>query len=132
MRQETRLWDSDAGETVAMRSKEDAHDYRYFPEPDLPPLVLEPDWIEAIRGRLPELPDERKARFVAAYGLTEYDADVLARLIPGAAVYFEAMVAAGASAKSASNWIQGELRRDAQGSRRRRRRGGARAGRRAG
>jgi aspartyl-tRNA(Asn)/glutamyl-tRNA(Gln) amidotransferase subunit B len=111
VRQETRLWDSDTGETVAMRSKEDAHDYRYFPEPDLPPLVLAAEWIDAIRGRLPELPDERKARFVAAYGLSEYDADVLVRLIPGAAAYFEAMVGAGASAKSASNWIQGELRR---------------------
>jgi aspartyl-tRNA(Asn)/glutamyl-tRNA(Gln) amidotransferase subunit B len=109
--QETRLWDVEAGRTVAMRSKEDAHDYRYFPEPDLPPLVVDAGWIESIRAALPELPDARKARLVAAYGLPEYDADVLVRVVDGAADYFEAMVASGAPAKAAGNWIQGEVRR---------------------
>jgi aspartyl-tRNA(Asn)/glutamyl-tRNA(Gln) amidotransferase subunit B len=111
VRQETRLWDNDRGETVAMRSKEEAHDYRYFPEPDLAPLHVDAAWVEAIRAALPELPEARKARFLAAYGLTEYDADVLVRLIPGGADYFEATVRAGAPPKAASNWIQGEVRR---------------------
>jgi aspartyl-tRNA(Asn)/glutamyl-tRNA(Gln) amidotransferase subunit B len=109
--QETRLWDSATGETASMRSKEEAHDYRYFPEPDLSPVILDPAQIEEIRGRLPELPEARRARFVRDYGLSEYDADVLVRLIPGAAAYFEAVVRAGAPPKAASNWIQGELRR---------------------
>ncbi len=111
VRQETRLWDSASGETVAMRSKEEAHDYRYFPEPDLPTLVLDAAWVEAVRRRLPELPAARQARLVAAHGLSEYDAEVLVRMIPGAADYFEAAVRAGAAPKSASNWIQGEMRR---------------------
>jgi aspartyl-tRNA(Asn)/glutamyl-tRNA(Gln) amidotransferase subunit B len=111
VRQETRLWDSGMGETVSMRSKEEAHDYRYFPEPDLPPLDLEPAWIEAIRRSLPELPDARKARLMRDYGLPEYDADLLVRLLAGGADYFEGMVAAGAPAKAASNWLQGEVRR---------------------
>ena len=111
IRQETRLWDSDRGETFSMRSKEEAHDYRYFPEPDLPPLDLEASWVEAIRRSLPELPDARKARLMRDYQLTEYDADLLVRLLAGGADYFEAMVAAGAPAKAASNWLQGEVRR---------------------
>jgi aspartyl-tRNA(Asn)/glutamyl-tRNA(Gln) amidotransferase subunit B len=111
IRQETRLWDSDRGETTSMRSKEEAHDYRYFPEPDLPPLDLDPAWIEAIRRSLPELPEARKTRFMAAHGLSEYDADLLVRLLAGGADYFEAMIAAGAPAKAASNWLQGEVRR---------------------
>jgi aspartyl-tRNA(Asn)/glutamyl-tRNA(Gln) amidotransferase subunit B len=111
VRQETRLWNSDTGETMSMRSKEEAHDYRYFPEPDLPPLVVAADWVEEIRASMPELPEARKQRFVAAYGLSEYDADVLVREIAGAGDYFEAVVAAGAPAKAASNWIQGEVRR---------------------
>jgi aspartyl-tRNA(Asn)/glutamyl-tRNA(Gln) amidotransferase subunit B len=94
-----------------MRSKEEAHDYRYFPEPDLPPLDLDPAWIDAIRRSLPELPDARKARLMAAHGLSEYDADLLVRLLAGGADYFEAMIAAGAPAKAASNWLQGEVRR---------------------
>jgi len=110
VRQETRLWDSEREETMAMRSKEEAHDYRYFPEPDLPPLSLSAAWIEEIHRTLPELPEARKARFVAGFGLSEYDADVLVRL-PGGADYFEAVVRAGASAKAAGNWIQGEVRR---------------------
>jgi aspartyl-tRNA(Asn)/glutamyl-tRNA(Gln) amidotransferase subunit B len=109
--QETRLWDSDLGETTSMRSKEDAHDYRYFPEPDLQPLDISAAWVEAIRAALPELPEARKARLMASYGLTDYDADLLVRLIAGGADYFERTVAAGASPKAVSNWIQGEIRR---------------------
>jgi aspartyl-tRNA(Asn)/glutamyl-tRNA(Gln) amidotransferase subunit B len=108
--QETRLFNSDTGETASMRSKEEAHDYRYFPEPDLPPLVLQDAWIDEIRRRLPELPEARKARLVASYGIPEYDADLLVRLT-GGADYFESMTSAGAPAKAASNWIQGEVRR---------------------
>jgi aspartyl-tRNA(Asn)/glutamyl-tRNA(Gln) amidotransferase subunit B len=93
-----------------MRSKEEAHDYRYFPEPDLPPLIVRPEWIDEIRSALPELPEQLKARLVAAYALTPYDADVIVRL-GKAAEYFEAMVRRGAPAKAASNWIQGEVRR---------------------
>ncbi|HYN05853.1 MAG TPA: Asp-tRNA(Asn)/Glu-tRNA(Gln) amidotransferase subunit GatB [Vicinamibacterales bacterium] len=110
IRQETRLWNSETGETTPMRSKEEAHDYRYFPEPDLPPLVVEPAWVDAIRSSLPELPDARKARFREGYGLSEYDADVIVRMT-NAAAYFEDMVRAGASPKSASVWLQGEVRR---------------------
>jgi aspartyl-tRNA(Asn)/glutamyl-tRNA(Gln) amidotransferase subunit B len=109
--QETRLWDSDTGETVSMRTKEDAHDYRYFPEPDLPPLEVDAAWVDRIRESLPELPDARQARFVESYGLSEYDAEVLVRLLTGGADYFEAVVRAGASPKAASNWVQGEVRR---------------------
>jgi aspartyl-tRNA(Asn)/glutamyl-tRNA(Gln) amidotransferase subunit B len=109
--QETRQWDSDTGTTQSMRSKEGAHDYRYFPEPDLPPLRIDDAWIARVRESLPELPETRMTRLMAAHGLSAYDADVLVRLIPGAADFFEATVAAGATAKTASNWIQGELRR---------------------
>ena len=111
IRQETRLWDSETGETTSMRSKEEAHDYRYFPEPDLPPLEIPTDWVSEIRRTLPELPEARKARYVSAFGLSEYDADVLVRAVPGGADYFEALLAAGAPAKAAANWIQGEIRR---------------------
>jgi aspartyl-tRNA(Asn)/glutamyl-tRNA(Gln) amidotransferase subunit B len=110
VRQETRLFDSDTGETASMRSKEEAHDYRYFPEPDLPPLQVAPAWIDTIRAGLPELPEARKLRFVTALGLSEYDADVIVRL-PGAADYLERMVEAGAPPKAAGNWLQGEVRR---------------------
>ena len=109
--QETRLWNSDIGETASMRSKEEAHDYRYFPEPDLPPLIVDEAWTASIREAQPELPEARKARLVAAYGLSDYDADVLVRVLAGGADYFEALVASGASAKGASNWLQGEVRR---------------------
>jgi aspartyl-tRNA(Asn)/glutamyl-tRNA(Gln) amidotransferase subunit B len=111
VKQETRLFNSETGETASMRSKEEAHDYRYFPEPDLPPLVVDAARVERIRATLPELPDAKAARFVAAHGLSDYDADVLVRLLPGGADYFEALVSAGAPAKAASNWIQGEVRR---------------------
>ena len=106
------LGQRDAARRTSMRSKEEAHDYRYFPEPDLPPLDVDRRLDRARSARsLPELPEARKARFVAAYGLSDYDADVLVRLMAGGADYFEAMVAAGAPAKAASNWIQGEIRR---------------------
>ena len=109
--QETRLFDNATGRTESMRSKEDAHDCRYFPEPDLPPLVVSAAWIEAARASMTELPDARHARFISAYGLSDYDANVLVRLVDGGADYFEATVTAGASAKSAANWILGEVRR---------------------
>jgi aspartyl-tRNA(Asn)/glutamyl-tRNA(Gln) amidotransferase subunit B len=111
VRQETRLWDSDSGETTSMRSKEEAHDYRYFPEPDLPPLLVDESWIARVRAAMPDLPETRAARLIAAYGLSDYDANLLVRLIAGGADYFEAVVAAGAPAKGASNWMQGEIRR---------------------
>jgi aspartyl-tRNA(Asn)/glutamyl-tRNA(Gln) amidotransferase subunit B len=110
VRQETRLFDSATGRTESMRSKEDAHDYRYFPEPDLPPLVVTDEWVASVRAAMPELPDARRARFREAYGLSEYDADVIVRLA-GAAEYFEKMVRAGAGPKAAGNWLQGEVRR---------------------
>lgn len=77
IKQETRLWDTTKGETRSMRSKEDAHDYRYFPDPDLLPLKLEPEWVEGIKKTLPELPDEKRERFMTEYGLTPYNASVL-------------------------------------------------------
>ena len=105
--QETRLYDPNRGETRSMRSKEEAHDYRYFPDPDLLPLELEQDWIDAIAASLPELPDAKKARFVADYGLPEYDAGVLTAETASAG-YFEA-VAAGRDGKQAANWVINEL-----------------------
>jgi aspartyl-tRNA(Asn)/glutamyl-tRNA(Gln) amidotransferase subunit B len=108
--QETRLWDAAAGRTVSMRSKEEAHDYRYFPEPDLPPLEVRVEWIEEIRRSLPELPDARRRRFVTQYGLPDYDAGVLTQSA-GLAAYFEATAAAAGNAKAASNWVMGELTR---------------------
>jgi aspartyl-tRNA(Asn)/glutamyl-tRNA(Gln) amidotransferase subunit B len=108
--QETRLWDAAAGRTVSMRSKEEAHDYRYFPEPDLPPVVVDVERIERIRAAMPELPDARRRRFVDARGLSEYDAAQLTQS-PRVADFFEDTVRAGAPAKAASNWIMGELAR---------------------
>jgi aspartyl-tRNA(Asn)/glutamyl-tRNA(Gln) amidotransferase subunit B len=105
---ETRLWDVASGRTVPMRSKEEVDDYRYFPEPDLPPLVLEPAWIEEVRRSMPELPDARRARFVAEYAIPEYDAGVLTQSAD-VADFFEAVVKAGAAPKQASNWVMGEL-----------------------
>jgi aspartyl-tRNA(Asn)/glutamyl-tRNA(Gln) amidotransferase subunit B len=104
--QETRLFDSRAGETRSMRSKEEAHDYRYFPDPDLLPLILDQAWIDAIQKSLPELPDEKKARLIKA-GLPAYDALVLVAE-KESADYFEAMVAAGAEPKAAANWLNNE------------------------
>jgi aspartyl-tRNA(Asn)/glutamyl-tRNA(Gln) amidotransferase subunit B len=96
--QETRLYDPKKGETRSMRSKEEAHDYRYFPDPDLLPLKLEQSWVDAIKATLPELPDDKKARFISTYGLSAYDADVLAAERPSAD-YFEA-VAKGRDGKT--------------------------------
>ena len=105
--QETRLFDSVKGETRSMRSKEQAHDYRYFPDPDLLPLVLDPAMVETVRASLPELPDEKKARFVADYSLSPYDAGVLvAERIT--AEFFET-VAKGRDAKQAANWVTGDF-----------------------
>ncbi len=108
--QETRLWDAEREETRSMRTKEHAHDYRYFPEPDLLPLVIDDAWIEAVRRTLPELPAARRARFVADYGLPEYDADVLT-VRRDVADYFEAAVAVHPNAKALSNWVMGDLLR---------------------
>jgi len=105
--QETRLYDPDRGETRSMRSKEEAHDYRYFPCPDLLPLEIEQAWVDDIAASLPELPDEKKARFVTEFGLTEYDAGVLTAETEAAA-YFET-VAAGRDGKQAANWVINEL-----------------------
>lgn len=107
IRQETRQFDAAAGVTRSMRSKEEAHDYRYFPDPDLLPLVLTSEWVESIRASLPELPDAKQARLVTQYGLSEYDAAVLAAEI-AKADFYEA-VAAGRDAKMAANWVTGEL-----------------------
>ena len=108
--QETRLWHQNENRTVAMRSKEKAHDYRYFPEPDLLPVHVGPAWREEVRRSLPELPDAKRARFVAEYAITPYDAEVLTASRP-LADYFEAVVRAGASGKNSANWMQTELLR---------------------
>ncbi|MBM3769788.1 MAG: Asp-tRNA(Asn)/Glu-tRNA(Gln) amidotransferase subunit GatB [Acidimicrobiia bacterium] len=108
--QETRLFDVSTGTTVSMRSKEEAHDYRYFPEPDLPPVRVSAERLAAVRERMIELPDARRQRFVAAFGLPEYDAAQLTQS-RHSADFFEATVTAGAPAKTASNWIRGELAR---------------------
>jgi aspartyl-tRNA(Asn)/glutamyl-tRNA(Gln) amidotransferase subunit B len=105
--QETRLFDSKKGETRSMRSKEEAHDYRYFPDPDLLPLELDADWIKAIEATLPELPDEKKARFIKDYGLPAYDAGVLVTERE-LADYFEEL-ARGADGKLAANWLNNEI-----------------------
>jgi aspartyl-tRNA(Asn)/glutamyl-tRNA(Gln) amidotransferase subunit B len=106
--QETRLWNADQGVTLSMRTKEYAHDYRYFPDPDLVPLVVEPAWVEAIQKRLPELPEAKRLRFVAEYGIPEYDAVVLTAS-PALAAYYEACVKTHRDAKSVSNWVMVEL-----------------------
>ena len=105
--QQTRLFDVGRGITRPMRSKEEAHDYRYFPDPDLLPLVLDPDWVERIRASLPELPDAKKARFMSQYGLSADDSAVLVAE-KETALYFE-RVAQGRDAKVAANWVVGDL-----------------------
>jgi aspartyl-tRNA(Asn)/glutamyl-tRNA(Gln) amidotransferase subunit B len=105
--QETRLYDVERNETRSMRSKEEAHDYRYFPDPDLLPLEIEQAWVDDIKARLPELPDAKKARFMGDFGLTDYDASVLTAELD-AASYFEA-VAQGRDGKMAANWVINEL-----------------------
>ncbi|GGX25419.1 aspartyl/glutamyl-tRNA(Asn/Gln) amidotransferase subunit B [Pigmentiphaga litoralis] len=108
--QETRLYDPDRDETRSMRSKEDAHDYRYFPDPDLPPLVIGQDWIDRVRAEMPELPAAKRARFEADYGLTPYDAAQLT-VSRATATYFESVAQAlpAGQAKLAANWVMGEL-----------------------
>ncbi|MGC6500466.1 MAG: Asp-tRNA(Asn)/Glu-tRNA(Gln) amidotransferase subunit GatB [Henriciella sp.] len=105
--QETRLFDPDKGQTRSMRSKEDAHDYRYFPDPDLLPLVLEEAFVDGLRAALPELPDQKRSRFKSQYGLSHYDAGVLTADAERAA-FFE-QVASGRDAKLAANWVSQEL-----------------------
>src|SRR5262249_10476364 len=115
---ETRLYDADRNVTMSMRSKEEAHDYRYFPDPDLIPLNLEEAWIESIRASLPELPEQKKARYVSDLGLSEYDSGVLTSS-KSMAAFFEAAVAAlvkqgfqpQAAAKPVSNLLTGEVAR---------------------
>jgi aspartyl-tRNA(Asn)/glutamyl-tRNA(Gln) amidotransferase subunit B len=108
--QETRLFDSSTGRTQSMRSKEEAHDYRYFPEPDLLPLVVDAVRVERVRQSMPELPDARRQRFVAAYAIPEYDAGVLTQSA-ALADYFEQVAQGAGNPKAASNWIMGELLR---------------------
>jgi aspartyl-tRNA(Asn)/glutamyl-tRNA(Gln) amidotransferase subunit B len=108
--QETRLWDSGKGITESMRSKEEAHDYRYFPEPDLVPIIPDRSWVEEIKAGLPELPDARRGRFVSEYGIPQYDADLLTseKAIAG---WFEDAIKAGGQPKAVSNWMMGDLMR---------------------
>jgi aspartyl-tRNA(Asn)/glutamyl-tRNA(Gln) amidotransferase subunit B len=107
--QETRLFNPGTGETVSMRSKEHAHDYRYFPEPDLVPLRISDEWLASIRKSMPELPAHRRERFVKDFGLREYDADVLTAT-RSIAEYFERTAgASGGDARSAGNWVMGDL-----------------------
>ena len=110
IQQATVLFDPDAGETRSMRTKEDAADYRYFPDPDLPPLVIGRDWVERTRAEMTELPRVMAARFIADYGLPEYDAGQLTQS-KAMAAYFEAVATASKSPKLASNWVMGELSR---------------------
>ena len=111
IRQETRLWNIDRGETAVMRSKEEAHDYRYFPDPDLVPLKLNEEWIEGFRAGQPELPAVRTKRFVSDYGLPEYDATILTAS-KGMADYFEVCAKQFPQPKTVSNWVMGELMRE--------------------
>ena len=108
--QETRGWDEEAGRTIVQRSKEEANDYRYFPEPDLPPLRPSEDWVAELRAQLPELPSQRRVRYTDELGLSPYDAGVLTadRALSD---YYDAVVAAGADAKKAANWVTGEFSR---------------------
>jgi aspartyl-tRNA(Asn)/glutamyl-tRNA(Gln) amidotransferase subunit B len=107
--QETRLWDTVKGETRSLRSKEEANDYRYFPDPDLLPVELDTSFIEAVRATLPELPDQKAARFVSQYALTAYDAGVLTASRELAQYYEEVVRAAPRDPKLAANWVMGEL-----------------------
>jgi aspartyl-tRNA(Asn)/glutamyl-tRNA(Gln) amidotransferase subunit B len=109
--QETRLWDAARGVTSSMRGKEEAHDYRYFPDPDLVPIVVDPEWVSAVKAGLPELPEAKKGRFVREYGIPEYDAEVLTSSKP-LANYYEACLKGYAKPKIVSNWIMSELLRE--------------------
>jgi aspartyl-tRNA(Asn)/glutamyl-tRNA(Gln) amidotransferase subunit B len=106
--QETRLYNPDSGETVSMRSKEHAHDYRYFPEPDLVPLRISDAWLNEITAEMPELPARKRARFISELGLREYDAEVLTQS-RASAEYFERAAAVGGDARLAANWVMGDL-----------------------
>ncbi|HBA71980.1 MAG: aspartyl/glutamyl-tRNA amidotransferase subunit B [Geobacteraceae bacterium GWC2_55_20] len=108
--QETRLFDPNLGKTRSMRSKEEAHDYRYFPDPDLVPLVIDDEWVERSRRELPELPEQRRQRFITELGLPEYDAEVLTAN-RALSEYFEAGVSAHGNAKAVANWVMGEITR---------------------
>ena len=108
--QQTRLWDTGKNETILMRTKEEAHDYRYFPDPDLVPIVVNGEWIEKIRKDLPELPDEKRKRFVKQYKIPEYDAGVLTSSRP-LADYYEQCVEMFPQPKTTSNWIMGDILR---------------------
>jgi aspartyl-tRNA(Asn)/glutamyl-tRNA(Gln) amidotransferase subunit B len=110
VRQATVLFDAEHGETRAMRTKEDAHDYRYFPDPDLPPLAISADWIERVGAAMPELPRDRSARFQRELGLGAYDAAMMTQSVEMAA-YFEAVAAASGQPKLAANWIMGDISR---------------------
>jgi aspartyl-tRNA(Asn)/glutamyl-tRNA(Gln) amidotransferase subunit B len=112
--QETRLWDAARGATASMRGKEEAHDYRYFPDPDLVPLAIDPLWVEKIRSGLPELPDDKKERFVRDYGIPEYDAEILTSS-KALANYYEECLRSYAKPKIVSNWIMSELLRELKG-----------------
>lgn len=109
--QETRLWDVDQGITISMRGKEEAHDYRYFPDPDLVPLRVEEKWVEEIRASLPELPDEKKERFVRQFQIPEYDAEILTST-KAMGVYYEECVRLFPEPKTVSNWMMGDLLRE--------------------
>ena len=109
-RQETRTWDVDKGITVLMRYKEEANEYRYFPEPDLLPVVPDPDWLDQLRAELPEMPDARKRRYIETWGLPEYDADLISET-KEMADFLEEAVAQYGEAKTVSNWLMGELPR---------------------
>ena len=106
--QETRQYNADLGETFSMRSKEDAHDYRYFPEPDLAPLSISAQWLDEVRAAMPELPSRKRARFVDEYGLSEYDAEVVTAS-RATAEYFETAARASGNPKAAANWVMGDL-----------------------
>src|SRR6185312_13754226 len=108
VQQETRLFNVETGETVGMRSKEHAHDYRYFPEPDLVPLRVSETWLNGIREKMPELPTARRGRFIESFGLREYDAQVLTAT-RAMSDYFERVVAAAGDPRAAANWVMGDL-----------------------
>ncbi len=111
LRQETRLWDDRLMETRPMRSKEEAHDYRYFPEPDLPPLVVSEEFIEQIRASMPELPEARRKRFMEQYSLTYSDASQLTSEL-ALADFYESAVTASGNARATANWLRSELLRE--------------------
>ncbi len=108
--QETRLWDEVSGETRPMRSKEDAHDYRYFPEPDLVPTIIDDEWLAELAKKVPELPEARRQRLIREMGLSEYDAGQLV-INPPLARYFDKLVVGGVEAKAAANWLLGDISR---------------------